>query len=393
MVFIDLSSSEKLNSNPDFSHRLASPGDRLLSFFIDFLLISPVAALFSAGALRELKENVIDNSDAQTLITNISIYLFIFFAVNWILQSFFLHFWNASPGQKFLNLQVIKFPQEQSKNPLSFVQCLTRVCGPWLSFLVLGIPLLEVFSHPWRRTFYDRLSDTLVITLKSQGEKAPLPFEAHFIRQWMQVTSCLLLFVGLFQFVQMVNEGPESLANIKGKISAGCAEVNLFSNQKFSRLDRALALYIVDKEELSCVEKELSQERVFKKEPALAYFAKSLLEKDKTLRAEYQKQTCSIAPNSNECAWIKNPVEAQAQGTLSLQILSAQRSVEGGRWQVALEKLDPLLDESMLFEGLQKSYIKTYFSLQSQNHQQQRAPASVDANKLTEKFKKRYGVQ
>lgn len=393
MVFIDLSSSEKINSNSDFSSRLASPADRLLSFFIDFLLISPVAALFSAGALRELKENLIENASNQTLLSNILIYLVIFFTVNWILQVFFLHFWNGSPGQKFLNLRVIQFPQEGSQSSLSFVQCLIRVSGPWLSFVLLGIPMLEVFSHPWRRTFYDRLSDTLVITLKKHGEKAPLAFEANFIRQWMQVTSCLLLLVGIFQLAQIFSDGTDSIAKIKGKVVSGCVEVNLFSNQKFSRLDRALALYIVDTEEKSCLEKELSQEKIFTKEPARAYFAKSLVEKDKELREEYQKQACEVAPDSSECAWIKNPNLAQTSDSLSLQILSAQKAVEAGNWSLALEKLDPLLDENMLFDGLQKSYIKTYFSLTGQDAKSQRSPASDSLSKMTEKFKKRYGVK
>lgn len=394
MVFVDLSTSEKIDAYDNYSLRLANPSDRLLSFVLDFVIFSPVSALFAAGALKELKENVIENAESSVLVGNIFIYLTIFFSVCWVLQAIFLHFWNASPGQKFLNLKVVRFPQEKNQDPLSFFQCLTRVAGPWVSLMILGIPLLEIFSHDWRRTFYDRVSDTLVITMKRQGERSPLPFEARFIRQWMQVTSFLVLFVAVLQLVplfmdgQGFNEGKISLQNS----TAGCADVNLFTNQKYTRLDRALALYLVNKDDLNCLQKELSRSQVFGKEPNLAYFARYLLEKDKQAQEEYQKHLCHTAPTSAECGWTKKSVDLPMT-TLSLQVLQAQKWVDAKNWALALRALDKLVDEALLFEGLQKTYVQSYISFLQSENSAARAPASVDVRKLNENFKKRYGVK
>ncbi len=393
MVFVDLSTSEKINLNENLSTRLASPTDRLLSFFIDFLLISPVAGLFSAGALKELKESMIENASSSILVANIVIYLLIFFLMTWLLQAAFIHFWNATPGQRFLSLRVVRFPQEKISGSLSFTQCLTRAAGPWLSFLALGIPTLEIFSHSWRRTFYDRLSDTLVITLKRQGEKPPLPFEAQFIRQWMQVTSFLLLFVGVFQVASFFLEGQSLSSKFALKPKVGCPDVNLFSNQKYSRLDRALSLYLVSSEDLSCLEKELARTQVFKKEPTTAYLAKYLVEKDDDLKLEYQKHLCKSAPDSAECAWTKKLPEIKTAGSLSLQILQAQNWVKTKNWTMALEALDSLVQETLLFDGLQKSYIQAYFSLHKAEEIPSRTPASANSQKAVENFKKRYGVK
>ncbi len=393
MVFVDLSNSEQTNIDMEYGSRMASPADRLLAFFIDFLITSPIAGLFASSALRDLKENIIENGNTESILICGLEYLFIFFAVNVIMQILFLHFWNASPGQKVLNLKVIRFPNEYSYGPLSFAQCLMRSIGPWFSLLFLGIPMLEVFSHPWRRTFYDRLSDTLVVTLKKKGEKSPLPFEAHFIRQWMQATSFLLVGVGIFQFIQFLDLEKNNFSKTGSKQNSNCAAVNLFTNQKFTRLDRALSIYLVDKEEFSCVERELSNEHIYTKEPALAYFAKSLLEPDEDTKKEYENQTCVVAANSAECGWLKKSKKMKTAGSLSLQILQAKKLVDDEQWEQALQVLSPLLDEEMLFGGLQKNYIKAYFSYIKTNKQGQRSPASDTSNKYSEKFKEFYGVK
>ncbi len=393
MVFVDLSTSEQTNRDTEYASRMASPADRLLAFFIDFLITSPIAGLFASSALRDLKENIIENANTETILLCGMEYVFIFFAVNTLIQILFLHFWNASPGQKILNLKIVKFPNEYSYGPLSFAQCLIRSIGPWLSLFFLGIPMLEVFSHTWRRTFYDRLSDTLVVTLKKKGEKSPLPFEAHFIRQWMQATSFLLVGVGIFQFIQFLDLDKNSFSKTGSKPNSNCAAVNLFSNQKFTRLDRALSIYLVDKEEVSCVERELSNEHIYTKEPALAYLAKSLLASDESTKKEYENQTCLVAVNSAECAWLKKSAKIKTTGSLSLQILHAKKLVDNEQWEQALQVLSPLLDEEMLFAGLQKSYIQAYFSYFKTNKQGQRSPASDTSNKYSEKFKEFYGVK
>ncbi len=394
MVFVDLTDSNDFEKDSFYNAKLASPSDRLLAFFIDFVITSPVASLLAARSLRDIKENVINNSSVEEIAFSVVSYLVIFFLVNVVIQVFMLHYWNSSLGQKILKLKVVRFPSDQMIQPLTLVQCLTRAVGPWLSLLALGIPTLEMFSHPFRRTFYDRLSDTLVITTKNQGVGAPHAFEARFVRQWMQLVSFIIGFAVLGQFVLMLKEEKDNSLQISGQQKPGCPDVNLFSNHKHTRLDRALALYLVSPEEFSCLQKELDNARIFTKEAGLAYLAKSLLEKDDNLIKKYQNKVCEVDAKSMECAWIKKSTELKTSSSLALQVLQVNEHVKAKNWSLALEQIEPLLAEEMLFSGLQKKYVKSYFSwLKPTDRKNDRQPASVKNIKITEKFKKYYGVE
>lgn len=392
MVFVDLSNSASTREESQYSNKLASPADRFLAFFIDFIVTSPVATLFASGSLREIRENIIDSASSQEIIISVATYLIIFLLVNVIMQVFMLHFWNASLGQKTFNIKIVKFPADSSNHPLSLTQCLTRATGPWISMFALGIPCLEMFSHSYRRTFYDRLSDTLVITNKKTGAGVPNVFEANFVKQWMQIVSFVTGFALLIQFVSYVRQDKNLSLKLAARKSTSCPEVNLFSNHKFSRLDRALALYLVNPEEFSCLEKELDNDRVYEKEAGLAYLAKSILEKDKELIKTYQSKVCETGSKTMECAWLKKSSDFKSTGSMALQVLQVQEHIKSKNWMQALETIEPLLSEELLFPGLQTSYVKAYISW-TNSKSNARQPASDKNLKFAESFKKRYGVE
>ena len=56
---------------------------------------------------------------------------------------------------------------------------------------------------------------------------------------------------------------------------------------------------------------------------------------------------------------------------------------------MALGALDSLVQETLLFDGLQKSYVQAYFSLHQPQDSSARTPASATSQKAIENFKKR----
>ena len=122
--------------------------------------------------------------------------------------------------------------------------------------------------------------------------------------------------------------------------------------------------------------------------------AKSLLEKDERVVKRYQDKICQVDAKSMECAWIKKSADLKTSSSLALQVLQVNEYVKAKNWSLALEQIEPLLTEEILFSGLQKNYVKSYFSwLKSANTKSDRQPASVKNTKITEKFKKYYGVE
>ena len=165
MVFPDLSAPQ---SQVFKHHRHAIPiapvPDRLVALVLDFLIFSPVISLLIAGLIRQAKTHfILDAFSAEGSVAVFLVFVAVFF-LTVLLQSTFLYFWQASPGQMFLQLRVVSYPHYQEK--ISINQCLIRSMLWSFGAILLAFPYLEILSHPLRRAFHERASDTMVVTLK-----------------------------------------------------------------------------------------------------------------------------------------------------------------------------------------------------------------------------------
>lgn len=180
MLFPDLSAPKaSVEQASRKKPAVAFVGDRFLALLLDFLIFSPVVSFFIAGILRQTKMYFLFN--AQSVEGYVSILFMVGFGavLTTFLHSVFLFFWQATPGQMFMQLRVYSYPVARGR--LTYPQCLLRASLWSLSCLTFGIPFMEILSHPLRRAIHERASDTLVVTLKGQGDAGPLLLEEKFI--------------------------------------------------------------------------------------------------------------------------------------------------------------------------------------------------------------------
>lgn len=297
MVFYDISQSSESPSakksivNASAAHIM----DRFFSFIIDYFVISPFVLFllyisFNKGfAFWKANPNAPEN-DAFLLILGVA-YVFYFSFV----QSLFIYFWKATPGQFFLKIQT-EFSESES---LLFLRALLRQLSFWLSFVFLGVPLLGMLTNKARRTFYDRLSDASIVTRKS--EKIFFDFEIEF-KYWQSLLATLVLFFSFLIFALVWKA--------YGKVLSHEASFAALDEQKFfcaelknvkieERLQMAIGLNLGGQLSDACLDKEadfiLWRQRGSEKSASssLAYYAKSLaVDDDLDKEQKYLMQAC-----------------------------------------------------------------------------------------------------
>ena len=171
MVFPDLSAPEVCQKkNVAERTAIAFIADRFLALVLDFLIMSPVVSLLLAGLMKKTKTYfLLDAQSPEGFVAGLLIFI-LGACIVILLQSVFMYYWQATPGQFFMQMRVISYPHYRQR--LSFSQCVLRSFCFCASFLLLAIPFLEVLSHPLRRAFHERASDTMVITLKKVCDDA-----------------------------------------------------------------------------------------------------------------------------------------------------------------------------------------------------------------------------
>lgn len=411
MVIRDLSFPETKESQ--YSATSALPlgpvTDRFIAFVLDFLILSPVVSFMMASVLRNLKTVLILNSESEEAIVIWALFVVCMLGLSCLLQAVFLYFWKATPGQKFMQLQVISYPQKPaSGESLSFAQCLLRPMGWWGGVALLGVPFLEILGHPLRRSFHERLSDTLVVSLKQESSDFPLAIEARYIGSTMWIffgfgTVLALALMGK-AYKAAVTEGT---AGGKEVSQAFCPEVSPQKYQDQQRLDMALALYFAEEVDEACVYTE-AQKAVWDSEgefKALGQLAMGVISEDQKESKDYYNKVCASSAKSEACA-ISNFLDSSAKdrgnvlrraglGLVSSRILLMKNSLESANYISAMGLARDLEKEEILQSFLDRVVVRAAWSLNDKlkAEKSSRHPASADEEKVIQFFKKRYGIE
>ncbi|WP_347356451.1 RDD family protein [Bdellovibrio sp.] len=404
MVFPDLSAPEVKPHYPKSSSvPVAFVADRFVALILDFLIFSPIISLLIAGLVRQTKTFfMLDMQSAEGVIAATLVVGCIVFLVTF-LQSIFLYFWQATPGQLFLQLRVISYPIYQPR--LTYAQCLIRsVCWSF-GFLLLAIPFLEILSHPFRRAFPDRAADTLVITLKKEHDDGPMPIESRFISSWMRMSFLFLALFGVLGFMKAYH----GLYTGAYKATAGKSVVTVCKEVKGSegldgtaRLDMALSLFLLNEISGECLEKEA--EVALWGDPVnsqpLAYLAKYLLADSKAQEDYFAKicedsssATCALARYMAEDG-DKEDLEMADSGLLVTQFLKSEDMFAAQDYAGSLKAISQMQKHPVLKAALEKRYVRAVWALRDTEFtpQKGRAPASVDPDAWIDDFKERYEV-
>jgi hypothetical protein len=234
------------------------------------------------------------------------------------LQTVFIYFHGATPGQSFLKLYMT-FEQKPSH---LFFQIWLRQIGFVCSLFFLGLPFLAVIYHNKHRAFYDRMAECDVLSHVSLEERS---FVIHDIdKKYLSASvSALMCFASLI-FIFSFFQSHESLVHkiqLTGVLKPQVKTCFVIEKQnQEERLKTALALNILNLTSDDCALTEADD--VFNKmkiaanndsmaqDISLAYFIKFYIAQ-KTLssglnQAEYLKYACGHGIKTDLCAAIEN---------------------------------------------------------------------------------------
>ncbi len=397
MVFPDLSAPQAVpHSKPLAKNAIAFVADRVLALVLDFLIFSPVVSFFMAGLLRQTKVYfLLDTRSLEGYLT-IAFMLGFGFALIVFLQSLFMFFLQATPGQLFAQLRVVSYPVERRR--ITYPQALVRA-GTWsLSFLLLGIPFFEILSHPLRRAFHERASDTMVITLKKHPDMGPLPIEEKFVSSWMRLS---FLFVLLFFTAYAMRSYQRLIANqhfTPGTDKLYCKEMSEDLVGP-NRLDTAISLYLLGGISGECLGKEA--EASLWSDPVnsqgLAYIAKYMTS-DAASKKDYLQKVCADE-KSTECQlgrYLAGEIRQLPKGRDKLnliKVLSVEEAYAKRNFSGSLAVISDLQSNPLFEEAIEKKFVRSMWSLNESLSKKGRMPASSEANKWIETFKTRYDLQ
>lgn len=414
MVFPDLSAPEAyVKSAPSKRQHIAPVADRAVAFVLDFLIFSPIISLFIAGLMRQSKTYFLINptSNEGLIALTLSGVLIFFFSV--FLQSLFLYFWQATPGQLFLQMRVVSYPEYQRR--LSFNQCVVRSFFWCFNFALFGIPFMEILSHPKRRALHERSSDTLVVTMKEGAHDVPHVLESRFISSWARIAFTMLLAIGFVSFFKVYYglQAGEFKQDPDVKVAA--------CESHMSSMDSAVALYLADGISNSCLSEKV--EEVLWSAPSedvpYAYLARYLMtegdEQEKYFAKvceEASSAVCSLAMYIKHKENGTERIENNFADSKTAQVLLIDEKFNQRDFIGSLEIIEALQKDVPFEVALEKKYIRAVWSLQEQAAEEKvlqnqlaaqdrgnsRQPASYDVEDVEEAawlqdFKERYDIQ
>lgn len=411
MVFKDISNSIIQNSSSDESVQLASMTDRFLSFVLDFFILSPVVGLFVSGLLRKLRTYAILDKESPEA----EIFWILFIIANIFLvilfKTLFLYFYQATPGQRFLQLKVISFPPHDHK--LKFGQALLRSFLFVFGCMMFGFPFMEVLSNPLRRALHEKGSDTMTVSLKRESNSYQVPKElSELVSSWMVLLWVTITILGGIYYLRVYNKTESGYysKHLLYQNSFLCQEIDVEESK--SRVDRAMALYISGDIDDECLinESDFALWERSSKDKKFAYLIKAILADDENIKSQYFEKACSqdsFNP-SDECILArfykasktereKFDFEHVKLSSITGKLIKLDHTLKKKNYAQALEQIKNLRSEKYLEKFLETKYVSSVWQINDIENKSasktNRMPASEDFSKIITEFKKKYGVQ
>lgn len=370
---------KKQEENPPFHI------DRLFAFIIDFLIISPLMGLFTAGIVGDFKLNSLGVEQLSFSFLMFQ-YIFICFVLFLLYESLFIYFLKATPGHYFLYLRL----ENTKTKKMNFVQILFRSAFKFLGFVFLGLPFLEVLFRDDRTMFYDRLSFTKVISLKKHVKSDELPHQVkHWVLNWVNSFVFVWFLVLAAMLYQMASR--DVGASVKTSKSAACP----------LELDSYLLSYLQEQNEQKnkeCIDKIVNHDfdkvLTSKEEiPAINYFAKFVMTDDAKMKSDYLKKFCSTEEKNILCAEKSTiNIGSVEDKDLVYHVYALSKVLKEDNPLATFVMIDALYDKLEQTDRLDNYYMQAYLKMKETDN---RGPASSaeDVKIDFTQFKKRVGVK
>lgn len=315
MVYQDLSivqnSQAKLNKPQQ-----ATVLQRVFSALLDYFILSPIVSFIVVSCFSDgikLYKQFPQSSEAQFVLFQMALG-FIFFLT--LIQAVFITVVAATPGQIFTKLYV-RFDSEVLQDS-SWIQLFFhawfRQLGFVLSLFCLGLPWISVLYHTKKRAFYERMTESTVLTtvphpmsLLNWGE-SERKYIAVFVNTFLLFSTGLLIlgFQQIYHKTLTSNLTYEKL----NKENRFCKELD--SVKQENRLNIATALNLVGVLPDRCLDLEADfvlwrnfSDPATSDLKASAYLAKFLTAENDDDEKKYLTETCRQDSKSVACAYAK----------------------------------------------------------------------------------------
>ena len=283
---------------------IAHPLDRLAAYLMDiFIILSPVLILLGAPFKRIIGEAILLENTGNLQIS-VLLYVFTVLLVSFTYKATFTYLYGATLGQLFMSLRVVNIWSPGNPKLKGY---LLRSASWVLSHILLGLPFLSVMYDERRRSLHDKVSDTLVLSLKGRTASAPSVRE----KVLASLIAVFVVFSVLFQAIPRIKNFYEYkekrkyshlLSHWEGRLCQSVSKAMMDPEEKEGRLDIAMALYAAKEIGPSCLKKEVRFAHISGVTSGVAYLANAFIYTESLdLSDTYLLTVCGSFPDSESC--------------------------------------------------------------------------------------------
>ncbi len=355
--------------------------DRFLTGLFDLLLMVPIATFIPAYHIHEARIDYLQGFDSPLWYQIVFLWILSYV----LLQTFFLYFLKATPGGLMTHTRV-----RSINGNLTWNQCLLRSTFSLLSWVFLGLPFLEIITHPQRRAWHDRVSDTYVADLKRKSPFESLKFNVPITRVIM-ILGVFMVLMTMFSFVENYDD-----------------LVFVSDNGADQSMDSMVAEALLKKDFSDETQNEI-EKRVWSSgrtwEKTLSYFFKLNAEKDPDVKKALVQQICQWAPSQQTtslCALSKyeltpnqQSVQAFAQkwghaDFLTTKVFIMRELTKTAHYGSAIKLYNQLKSQVAVSDSLSDALkiwdVSLFWAVREDQLKSRRAPASAEESKALQQY-------
>lgn len=297
--------------------QLARPLDRLAALIFDVVIVLfPLLFLIVSPLRQILLEARFILDESKMMLSGLAI-LFVVTTIVLLYFTLMTHFFGATLGKFLFSLRVCDLWHERRPD---FTQSFVRAFVVIFELALFYLPTLTIFTNSRRRTWHDRLSDTVVISASKRASASPGVHESSIVKGFF---AAIAVFVGLivayetYEFIEGLSDRQRVLSMLEenGELCSAVGEAlsdySLGEPSTETRLSTAMALFAAGAVSKSCLAQEVEYiVNRNEKMNSLSYLALAFVHSNESeLSNSYLDKVCESDPESDSCLMSKVVVE------------------------------------------------------------------------------------
>lgn len=274
--------------------------DRAAAGLVDATIVLTLAKVFAAQAIFSLRVAVSFNLE-QSLFASLFNIVWLTFSIYLVYTVLTYRLLGRTIGQSLFALKTSSMISNR------YLDQYTLVLRALLSFVsvFLVFPIISIFLNRDGKTFYDKITETVVLTTKTDVRRhnTYIPFDRLVGSSLVLLLFVCFSYVSLYLTKNTFKFASDFTQNEKVcKLLTDTHQSWIKNKFEESRIEVALALYSAGELSVDCLSKEIDFELSVQAQSATAYFAKGLIsiENDSAF-IRYFKKSCEADSRSSAC--------------------------------------------------------------------------------------------